>query len=261
MLELRPGPPVSTYTTFSPEARHRQRLLDNEYRRQQYQRGVLQLVHERQLMVHAKTIPGGLSRRVIAYAASPEATEAFRREHPPQPEGVFYGSSSEDDDCKYYDPMRERAPDDGDDKQAWRQRQVARQRRLRIEAEIARSKDEYVPVYKRLVEIEHIVEYRLRNTAEVSLYFVSGLHWMCKICGHLDPAMRGKNWVDEDDPGEERMFGLGHGWCQEEAQRLDVEKRLAADLEAVKIEPELDPITDAIGQPPFVPRTGRPTAY
>jgi hypothetical protein len=47
MLELRPGPPVSTYTTFSPEARHRQQLLDNKYRRQQYQRGVLQLVHER----------------------------------------------------------------------------------------------------------------------------------------------------------------------------------------------------------------------
>jgi hypothetical protein len=57
------------------------------------------------------------------------------------------------------------------------------------------------------------------------------------------------------------VFGLGHGWCQEEAQRIDVEKRLAADLEAVKIEPELDPITDAVDQPPFVPRTGRPTAY
>jgi uncharacterized membrane protein YgcG len=73
--------------------------------------------------------------------------------------------------------------------------------------------------------------------------------------------MRGKNWVDEDDPGEERVFGLGHRWCQGEAQRIDVERRLAADLEAVKIEPELDPITDAIGQPPFVPRTRRPTAY
>jgi hypothetical protein len=73
--------------------------------------------------------------------------------------------------------------------------------------------------------------------------------------------MRGKNWVDKDDPGEERVFGLGHGWCQGEAQRIDVERRLAADLEAVKIEPELDPITDAIGQPPFVPQTGRPSAY
>jgi hypothetical protein len=37
-----------------------------------------------------------------------------------------------------------------------------------------------------------------------------------------------------------------------------VERRLAADLEAVKIEPELDPIPDAIGQPPFVPRTEQP---
>jgi hypothetical protein len=139
--------------------------------------------------------------------------------------------------------------------------------------------------------------------------------------------MYGKNWVDEDDPGEERVFGLGHGWCQGEAQRIAVERRLAADLQAgwrlpdeteielmmrqhedeerfrasypgyrgtwpprppltdvrdvyfnmelkqpyvdepphapvpaVKLEPELDPIPDAIGQPPFVPRTGRPTA-
>jgi hypothetical protein len=33
MLELRPGPPVSPYTIFSPEDRHRQQLLENEYRR------------------------------------------------------------------------------------------------------------------------------------------------------------------------------------------------------------------------------------
>jgi hypothetical protein len=161
-------------------------------------------------MVHAKTIPGGLSRRVIAYAASPEATEAFRREHPPQPEGVFYDSSSEDDDSKYHDPIRERAPDVGDEFPAWRQRTVERQRLLAIEAEISRSEDEYVLVYKRLAEIENIVKNRLRDTAGASLYFASGLHWMCKICGHLDPAMRGKNWVDEDDPGEECVFGLGH---------------------------------------------------
>jgi hypothetical protein len=82
----------------------------------------------------------------------------------------------------------------------------------------------YVPVYQRLAEIENIVEKRLRNTAEVSLYLASGLHWMYKICGHLDPAMRGKNWVDKDDPGEERVFGLGHGWCQGEEQRIDVER-------------------------------------
>jgi hypothetical protein len=31
MLELRPGPPVFPYTTFSPEARHRQQLLDSKY--------------------------------------------------------------------------------------------------------------------------------------------------------------------------------------------------------------------------------------
>jgi hypothetical protein len=37
MLELHPGPPVSPYTTFSPEDRHRQQLLENEYRHQQYQ--------------------------------------------------------------------------------------------------------------------------------------------------------------------------------------------------------------------------------
>jgi hypothetical protein len=138
MLELRPGSPVFPYTNFSPEARHRQQLLDGEYQRQQYQRGVLQLVHERQLMVHAQTIPGGLSRRVIAYAASPEATEAFRREHPPQPEGVFYGSSLEDDECKYPDPMGERAPDDGDEKEAWLQRQEVRRELLANEAVRAR---------------------------------------------------------------------------------------------------------------------------
>jgi hypothetical protein len=126
MLELRPGPPVSPYTTFSPEDRHRQQLLENEYRRQQYQRGVLRLVHERQLTVHAQSIPGGFSRRVTAYAASAEATEVFRREHPPPPENAYYISSSEDDDCKYPDPMGERAPDDGDDKEAWLQRQEAR---------------------------------------------------------------------------------------------------------------------------------------
>jgi hypothetical protein len=96
---------------------------------------------------------------------------------------------------------------------------------LASEARLARFDDEHVPVYQRLAEIENIVEKRLRNTAEVSLCFASGLHWMCKICGHVDPAMRGKNWVDEDDPGEERVFGLGHGWCQGEAQRIDVERR------------------------------------
>jgi hypothetical protein len=44
--------------------------------------------------------------------------------------------------------------------------------------------------------------------------------------------MYGKNWVDEDEPGEERLFGLGHGWCQGEAQRIAMERRLAADLQA-----------------------------
>jgi hypothetical protein len=34
MLELRPGPPVFPYTTFSPEALHRPQLIDSEYRRQ-----------------------------------------------------------------------------------------------------------------------------------------------------------------------------------------------------------------------------------
>jgi hypothetical protein len=57
---------------------------------------VLQLVRERQLTAHARSLPGGHSRRAIAYAALPEATEEFRRAHPPQPEEAFYGSSSED---------------------------------------------------------------------------------------------------------------------------------------------------------------------
>jgi hypothetical protein len=34
MLEVRPGPPVFPHTTFSPEVRHRQQLLDSEYQRQ-----------------------------------------------------------------------------------------------------------------------------------------------------------------------------------------------------------------------------------
>jgi hypothetical protein len=126
LLKLRPGPPVFPYTTFSPEDRHRQQLLEREYRCQQYQRGVLRFVHERQLTVHAQSIPAGFSRRVTAYAGSTEATEVFRREHPPPPENAYYISSSEDDECKYADPMLERAPDDGDDKEAWLQRQEAR---------------------------------------------------------------------------------------------------------------------------------------
>jgi hypothetical protein len=146
--------------------------------------------------------------------------------------------------------------------------------------------------------------------------------------------MRGKNWVDEDNPSDERVYGLGHGWCQDEARRTAKERKLAQDVAqgrhfpatgeteleaylreceseaefraaypsyrspwpsrlppvgdvydvrdayfhmelkqpyvdeppcapvpAVKLEPELDPIPDTIGQPPFVPRTGRPTAY
>jgi hypothetical protein len=76
MLELRPGPPVSPCTTFSPEDRHRRQLLEKRVsiRRQQYQQAVLRFEHERQLTVHAQTIPGGLARHIIPYAASPEAT-------------------------------------------------------------------------------------------------------------------------------------------------------------------------------------------
>jgi hypothetical protein len=165
---------------------------------------VLQLVHERELMVHAQTIPGGLSRRVIVYSVSPELTEAFRREHPPKPEGAFYGSSSEDDECKYPNPMGERAPDDGDDEEAWLQRQEARRELLANEAVRPRYVGEHIPFYQRLAEIENTVEKRLRTTVEVSPWFVSGVHWLCKLCGQFDPAMRGKNWVDEDDPGDER---------------------------------------------------------
>jgi hypothetical protein len=58
---------------------------------------VLRFVHERQLTVHDQSIPGGFSRRVTAYAASVEAAEIFRREHPPPPANAYYISSSEDD--------------------------------------------------------------------------------------------------------------------------------------------------------------------
>jgi rubrerythrin len=162
-------------------------------------------------------------RRVTAYAESPEATEAFRREHPPPPEDraedAYYRSSSEDDDCKHPDPMRERAPDDGDDKEAWLQRQEARREQLAREATTgatsARYAGEHVPVYARLAEIKETVERRLHETAGASPWFGSGVHWLCKLCGHYHRAMRGKNWVDEDDPDDERVYGLGHGWCQD----------------------------------------------
>jgi hypothetical protein len=183
MLELRLGPPVSPYMTLSPEDRHRQLVFENEYRRQQYQRGVLWFVHERQLTVHGQSIPGGFSRRVTAYAASAEATEVFRRENPPPPENAYYISSSEDDDCKYADPMLERTPDDGDDKEAWLQRQEARREELASEAVEGRHAGKFVPVYTRLAEIENTVENRLRETAEVSPWFGAGLHlWSPRPC-------------------------------------------------------------------------------
>jgi hypothetical protein len=76
---------------------------------------------------------------------------------------------------------------------------------LASEAVDGRHAGEFVPVYTRLAEIENTVEKRLRETAEVSPWFGTGLlHWLCKICGHHDPAMYGKNWVDEDDPSEAR---------------------------------------------------------
>jgi hypothetical protein len=151
---------------------------------------MLRFEHERQLTVHAQTIPGGLSRRVIAYAASPEATEAFRREHPPQPEGAFYGSSSEDDECKYPDPMGERAPDDGDDKEAWLQRQEARRELLANEAVRARYAGEHVPVYQWLAEIENTVEKRLRETVEVSPWFASAGNSMSPLAVQALRAIR-----------------------------------------------------------------------
>jgi rubrerythrin len=63
---------------------------------------------------------------------------------------------------------------------------------LSTEAVRARYAGEHVPVYQRLAEIENTVEKRLRETVEVSPWSVSGVHWLCKICGHLDPAMRGR---------------------------------------------------------------------
>jgi hypothetical protein len=82
----------------------------------------------------------------------------------------------------------------------------------------------------RLAEIENTVEKRLRETAEVSPWFASGVHWLCKLCGQFDPAMRGKNWVDEDDPGDERVYGIGHGWCQDQAKIIAEERMLAEDI-------------------------------
>jgi hypothetical protein len=76
-----------------------------------------------------------------------EVTEVFRREHPPPPENAYYISSSEDNDCKYPDPMGERAPNDGDDKEAWLQRQEARREMLAKEAARARYVGEHVPVF------------------------------------------------------------------------------------------------------------------
>jgi hypothetical protein len=120
LLELRPGAPVDPYTTFNPELRHRQQLLEGEYLRQQHVSGLLQLVQETQLTVHARSIPGGFSRRVTAYAASSTAmyTEAFRRSHPQPAEDDYPGSSSESHDCKYPDPTRGEEPDDEDGAQA-----------------------------------------------------------------------------------------------------------------------------------------------
>jgi hypothetical protein len=293
---------------------------------------VLQLVHERQLMVHAQSIPGGLSRRVTAYAVSPEATEAFRREHPPPPDGAYYRSSSEDDECKYPDPMPGPVLGDGADTQADLRLQDDHRRARASAARSARYAGEHVPVHARLAEIKDTVERRLHETADVSPWFGAGVHWLCKLCGHHDPAMQGKNWVDEDDPGDERVYGIGHGWCQDQAKLIAEERKLAHDIAQSRRfpgetelevnlresegeanfraaypsyrgpwplrlppvndiydvrdgyyemeikqpyvdesprtpvpveepEPELDPIPDAVGQPPFTPRTGRPTAY
>jgi hypothetical protein len=84
---------------------------------------------------------------------------------------------------------------------------------LAFEAKSVRYDGEHVPYHMRLAEIENTVVKRLHGTADVSPWFASGVHWMCKLCGNFDPAMRGKNWVDEDDPGDERVYGIGHGWC------------------------------------------------
>jgi hypothetical protein len=46
-----------------------------------------------------------------------------------------------------------------------------------------------------------------------------------------------------------------------EVQQPYVDEPPRAPVPAVKLEPELDPIPDAIGQPPFTPGTGRPTAF
>jgi hypothetical protein len=47
--------------------------------------------------------------------------------------------------------------------------------------------------------------------------------------------MLGKNWVDNDDPGDERrVYGLGHEWCQGEARRIVEERRLAAQVKDIE---------------------------
>jgi hypothetical protein len=105
------------------------------------------------------------------------------------------------------------------------------------EAVRARYAGEHVPVYQRLAEIENTVEKHLRTTVEVSSWFASGVHWLCKLCGQFDPAMRGKYWVDEDDPGDKRVYGLGHGWCQDEARRIAEERKLAQDTAQSRLFP------------------------
>jgi hypothetical protein len=51
----------------------------------------------------------------------------------------------------------------------------------------------------------------------------------------IDDAMRGRQELGRpwhDDPGEERVFSLGHEWCCEEAMRIRAVSTVAADFSA-----------------------------
>jgi hypothetical protein len=55
------------------------------------------------------------------------------------------------------------------------------------------------------------------------------------------------------------IYHVSDAYLHREVQQPYVDEPHRAPVPAVKLEPELDPIPDAVGQPPFVPRTGRPT--
>jgi hypothetical protein len=54
------------------------------------------------------------------------------------------------------------------------------------------------------------------------------------------------------------MYDVSDAYLHREMKHPYGDEPPRTSVPAVKLEPELDPIPDAIGQPPFVPRTGQP---